>query len=227
MTRHTPRLTHDDLPDREPWERLDGESDAAFEAWVQYRDAPTPTDRSIRKVARLLGKSGTTVAQFSAQWGWPTRAAIYDAYVDRQRVSSRIDAIRTMAERHAQVAALGVATLALPIQALAQTRLVDAPDHPGAPLEVPRIDDFRRMETPRLVSAVESAARALALLAGVERVARGAANENAAPVMPPDPTLSDGPDLDDEPRSVDDIAAMMAALEDAGVLTRPPEGVDA
>jgi hypothetical protein len=173
MSRNAPPLPDDLLPDREPWDRQDGESDPAFEAWVMYRDA-TPGERSIRKVAQRLGKTATAVAQFSVMWGWPTRAALYDVHLDRVRVQTRIDEVREMARRHAQVAALGIGGLSLPIRALAQTRLVDNADNPNEPAEVERMADLRRMETPRLIAAVESAARALTLLAGVERVARGA-----------------------------------------------------
>lgn len=218
MSRNSPPLPDDAVPDREAWDRQDGESDAAWEAWVMYRDA-SPTDRSIRKVAQRLGKTATAVAQFSATWGWPTRAAIYDVHIDRHRVSVRIDEVRDMARRHAQIAALGVASLAAPIQALAQPRLVDAPDHPGAPVEVPRLEDLRRMETPALVKAVEGAARALSLLADVERRARGVPNEDALPPIPPDPYL--GSDNDDTAAALADVdelhlGGVLAALEDAG-----------
>jgi len=218
MSRNAPPLPDDALPDREPWDRQDGESDQAFEAWVMYRDA-APGERSIRKVAQRLGKTATAVAQFSVMWGWPTRAALYDVYLDRARVQTRIDEVREMAKRHAQVAAVGIGGLSLPIRALAQPRLVDSPDHPGQPVEVERMADLRRMETPRLVAAVESAARALTLLAGVERVARGAANEDALPPLPAPPAVDDdSPAVDDELVPTDHLAEVLAALEDAGVL---------
>jgi len=214
VSRHRPPLPDDAVPDREPWERQDGESDTAWEAWLVYRDSPLG-ERSIRKVAARMGRGTQGIAQFSKAWGWPTRAARYDVYLDRQRVAVRVDEVREMAKRHAQISALGVAALATPIQALAQPRLVDSPDNPNEPIEVPRLDDLRRMPTARLLSAVEGAARALTLLVGVERAARGAVTEHDLPPLTAEPADQEEPS---DERTLDSMGDLLAALEDAGVV---------
>lgn len=62
------------------YERLPREGDAAFESYKCYRDLGP--ERSIRKVARKLGKSETLMARWSSKYGWVERARERDDYVE-------------------------------------------------------------------------------------------------------------------------------------------------
>lgn len=59
--------------DRDPWARMPHEGRAAFECFVTYRDGGP--DRSIARVARLTGRSESTLRTWSSKWGWPARVA--------------------------------------------------------------------------------------------------------------------------------------------------------
>jgi hypothetical protein len=87
---------------REPWERLDAESQPAWESFVVYRDQGT--DRSIRRVAQELDKSGAVIGGWSSQHSWVARCAAYDSELDRVWRLSHEKARRDMAIRHAQIA---------------------------------------------------------------------------------------------------------------------------
>jgi hypothetical protein len=63
------------------WERLDGESPQAFEAFAAYRDMGA--DRSLSKVARHLGKSKSLLDRWSVQHHWVNRSDAWDIEADR------------------------------------------------------------------------------------------------------------------------------------------------
>jgi len=97
------------------WERLPGESDPAWRAFMDYRDSHP---RSIRVTAKRLGKSSTIVARWSTLHGWLKRAAAFDADQDRKHLAALEDERLTAARRQAQ---LGYAAQEVAVQALAAT----------------------------------------------------------------------------------------------------------
>ncbi|MBM9505277.1 hypothetical protein [Actinacidiphila acididurans] len=86
----------------EPWERHDGESPQAFEAFAAYRDLGPA--RSVTKVARELGKSRTLLSRWSRQYAWVIRAGAYDREQDRLFLAEQHQARRDIARRHAKLA---------------------------------------------------------------------------------------------------------------------------
>lgn len=68
--------------DVKPWERQEGESAKAFEAFTIY--AGLGADRSLRAVAQQLGKSKTLMDRWSSTYSWVVRAAEYDADLQRK-----------------------------------------------------------------------------------------------------------------------------------------------
>jgi hypothetical protein len=82
---------------RQPWERQPKESDAAWRAFVCYRDLPhlpknqNPTKRTQREVSARVypGKSPgkglvKEISGWSSKWNWLDRVNAYDAFLDRQ-----------------------------------------------------------------------------------------------------------------------------------------------
>lgn len=86
----------------EPWERQEGESTKAFEAFCIYRDMGI--QRSIRQVAKKLNKSDTLMARWSGNYNWVERAAQWDSEQDRVARQQQLDDIKKMRKRHADLA---------------------------------------------------------------------------------------------------------------------------
>jgi len=68
--------------DLQSWDRQSGESAKAYEAFRLYRDVD-PGDRSQRKVASTLGKSGALISRWSSAHHWVTRAEAWDAHQEK------------------------------------------------------------------------------------------------------------------------------------------------
>lgn len=85
-----------------PWEQQPGEGAKAFEAFAIYRDMGA--ERSVRKVARQLNKSLTLIGKWSSAYGWPERARAYDRDLDRRARDQAVREVRSMTNRHIQIA---------------------------------------------------------------------------------------------------------------------------
>ena len=82
-----------------PWEMQKGETTKQFEAFQVYRDME---NRSLRKVAVQLGKSGALIDRWSSANNWVERVAAWDNEKDRIARQEQIKGIRKMRERHAK-----------------------------------------------------------------------------------------------------------------------------
>ena len=98
----------------ESWERLEGESPAAFTAFCAYRDVGV--ERNIRKaVEYLLAKTGDeknskTVMKrcrvwrnWSNQFRWRERAADFDSYMEKLKAAELRKTIEAQGEKHRAV----------------------------------------------------------------------------------------------------------------------------
>lgn len=86
-------------------ERLQNESDEAYEAYVLYAKLKYESEsgeRTVREVARKCGKSGSLIGRWSSEHRWVERAAKYDEYLAQTIADAEIDAIKDMAKRHAE-----------------------------------------------------------------------------------------------------------------------------
>lgn len=81
-----------------PWERQDGESPRAFEAFAAYLEMGA--DRSLRAVGQKLVKSYALISRWSAAHRWVERAAAYDAEIRRQAYTAASKKARKMLDRH-------------------------------------------------------------------------------------------------------------------------------
>ena len=86
------------------WERLDSDTDKSWEAFTVYRDLGST--RTLDTVAKVLGKSPKLIERWSPKHEWVRRAGLWDAEVDRAKLTSRLDEIEEMDTRHAGLARL-------------------------------------------------------------------------------------------------------------------------
>ncbi len=88
--------------DTKPWERQDGESVKAFEAFSCYLGMGE--GRSIRAVAEKLHKSSTLIGRWSRTYGWVERVAAHENDVQRAAHEEALKKSRQMANRHIRTA---------------------------------------------------------------------------------------------------------------------------
>ena len=97
----------DNLP-FESWERLQGETSAAFAAFCAYRDFGL--ERNIRKAVEAVEKDVTAQAKkykvwrnWSTQYRWRERAADYDKYLEQLKQAEMRKTIEAQGEKHREV----------------------------------------------------------------------------------------------------------------------------
>lgn len=88
--------------DTQPWERQEGESVKAFEAFTVYLEMGD--ERSLRAVGQRLGKSRALMERWSRTYQWVERVASYDADVQRKAHAKAVDKRRKMVDRHINIA---------------------------------------------------------------------------------------------------------------------------
>ena len=92
----------------ESWERLPGESGAAYMAFCAYRDYGA--DRNIRKALESFEKDETKREKryrvwrnWSTQFRWRERAADYDRYTEKLKQTELRKTIEAQGEKHREV----------------------------------------------------------------------------------------------------------------------------
>lgn len=157
-------------PSVAPWERHEGETDKAFEAFTFYRDA-APTDRSLTKTSRKMNKSRPTLADWSRKYGWVRRVSAWDDHCDAQRREAELEKRRKMGERHAVQAANFQKILMEPARALAEKFKDET-----------FVASFRaklaNMKPEKLLAVVRACAGVYPALMRSERLASGESTEN-------------------------------------------------
>lgn len=88
--------------DTNPWERQEGESAKAYEAFMVY--LKLGDERSQQAVGKELAKSRQLISRWSATYRWVERAAAYDADIQRKAHAAAVRKQKKMAERHISIA---------------------------------------------------------------------------------------------------------------------------
>lgn len=142
--------------DRDPWDKQPGERSTPYYYFSLYRDM-LPHERSIRKVAAIVGRSEGVLTRASWRYRWMTRVEAWDASLDADRREAARQAVIDMEARHAQMAALILSKVA--------QRLV------GDPAGNIQAIDVNRLSASDIARLAEVATK-------VERIARGADREH-------------------------------------------------
>lgn len=90
------------LEEPRPWERQEGESAAAWEAFLAYLDAGDK--RSVRAVAQKLNKSASLVGRWSSAWKWQERIRAYENDLQKQAHAEAVKGLQEMNRRHINIA---------------------------------------------------------------------------------------------------------------------------
>ena len=88
--------------DTKPWERQEGESVKAYEAFQCYLNLGET--RSQRLVSEQLSKSRQLISRWSANHQWVERVAAYENDLQRQAHAEAVKKARQMADRHISIA---------------------------------------------------------------------------------------------------------------------------
>ena len=88
--------------EKKPWERQDGETPKAFEAFSVYLELGTI--RSVRAAAQKCSKNASLFMRWSAANKWVERAAAHDEELRRQAFEKRKQETRNMQTRQLQTA---------------------------------------------------------------------------------------------------------------------------
>lgn len=89
-----------------PWDRLPHESEAAYGAFLRFRNmgvmghATYGGRRSLRKLSALDGRSYDVLRQWSSAFDWRERACAYDRHLDEISMETTEETVREMARRH-------------------------------------------------------------------------------------------------------------------------------
>jgi len=105
----------------EPWERQEGESTKAYEAFSEYRDMGT--QRSLSKVAEKLQKSETLMGRWSSLYKWRERATKWDDEQNRIAREAQLDEIKKMRKRHADLASAMLVKAARALQRIPEDEI--------------------------------------------------------------------------------------------------------
>lgn len=105
----------------EPWERQEGESAKAYEAFRTYLDQGS--ERSVRKVAEALAKSRTLIGRWSSENKWVDRVAAWTAEEDRIARQAQLDEIKKMRKRHADLASAMLVKAARALQRIPEDEI--------------------------------------------------------------------------------------------------------
>lgn len=82
----------------EPWERQEGESGQAYEAFCAYRDMGA--NRTLRAVAAGLGKSVALISRWGTDHRWVSRTEAWDSMPARAVADAYAEMARDIAEQH-------------------------------------------------------------------------------------------------------------------------------
>ena len=85
----------------EPSDPQPGESGTSFAGFVLYREMH-PDRRSLREVARRLGKTSSLIDRYSSRWNWVARARTWDKEQARLTSRRRAEVVTEWIDRQAE-----------------------------------------------------------------------------------------------------------------------------
>lgn len=87
--------------DEKLWERRQGESEQAFEAFTVYRNMGLK--RSNRGVCEKLSKSRQLISRWKSRYEWDVRAKAWDNELEEEARSEAVKNLKDMTSRHIRI----------------------------------------------------------------------------------------------------------------------------
>lgn len=84
-----------------PWDRLDGEGEKPYQAFILYRDMGL--ERTYQAVADELQKSYTLIRRWKDKFEWEQRVLAYDNHLQKDALKEAKKQAKEMRERQAKV----------------------------------------------------------------------------------------------------------------------------
>lgn len=131
------------MPERRAWDRQEGETSKAYEAFRHYRDLGP-----LRRLDEVVGGHQRTVERWSTRYGWSARAVAWDDEVHMRADQERLESIRRMHDTHQRAARVATGKALAALQATAPE---DIPPAAAARL----LDLGTRLERATLLASVE------------------------------------------------------------------------
>ena len=85
-----------------PWDRQEGETSQAFEAFATYRDMGS--SRTQRALSERLGRTIASLSRWAKQWRWKARIVAFETHEDQQMRKVLLDGRTKMRARHVALA---------------------------------------------------------------------------------------------------------------------------
>lgn len=87
--------------EEKPWERRQGESEQAFEAFTVYRNMGLK--RSNRAVCEKLSKSRQLISRWKSKYEWDIRAKAWDNELEEEARAEAANNLKDMTNRHIRI----------------------------------------------------------------------------------------------------------------------------
>ncbi|MGI2907700.1 hypothetical protein [Tolypothrix sp. VBCCA 56010] len=68
------------IPPRQPWDMLVGEDGWSYSLFLKYLQLP-PGQRSVARVAQMVGRTKRNAEYFSSRHRWVQRARLFDEHI--------------------------------------------------------------------------------------------------------------------------------------------------
>ncbi len=157
------QVSNPDIGYLAPWDRQPDETGEMYNAFLDYRDQGL--SRTFTETSRQTGHSDRTIFKWGKEHDWRSRVQSWDNEQERLYQLARGEAIREMADRHAQMVQDALEILAIPGLAIQQRINEEGLDSVLAELSEQSLS--------KLIDTMAKTARIAPSLMNQERLTRG------------------------------------------------------
>lgn len=150
--------------ERQPWGRMDSESERQYELFCYFRSLGHARTQS--EVARHFDVSRAYVSNIATSRGWSERIIAWDSYKEQVYAQTVLEGVKEMALKHAEIARDGIMALSKPFEVL----MYRLESEEG-------IEELETMNLQSLFKLAQRSSQILPNLMNAERLSRGLPTE--------------------------------------------------